>query len=151
MQISPSVVLAGGGEGAEYLLGTSHSSPKAGRVFAWRHHELAGPVPPEWGSWEPWSSVSVLHALAFPWSRCNLTAEPWAPPGSLFQSKRGRQREAERRGWGALGDYRAPWNLAGPNLRGRESPALSTARTLRGIHLPGKPIAVPAPQLRLSI
>lgn len=48
-----------------------------------------------------------------------------------------------------MGDCRAPWNLAGPNLRGRESSALSTTRTLRGgTRLPGKPIAVLAPQLQ---
>lgn len=117
MQISAGVVLAGDVEAAEPLAGTPHSPPPphAGLVAAWRHRKLEGPVPPGWGSLEPWSSVSILHAFPFPWPRCNRAAAPWPPPGSLFQS----ERPAGRGGGGEVGDYKAPWHLAGPILRHR--------------------------------
>lgn len=88
MQISPGVVLAGGGEDEEPLAGTPHSRPHTGRIVAWLPSELAGSVPPGWGSLEPWSSVSVLHTLPFPWTLCGRAEEPWPPPGSLFLRER---------------------------------------------------------------
>lgn len=91
--------------------GTPHSSLQAGRVAAWRHHELAGPVPPGWGSPEPWSSVSVLHALPFPWSQYNRTAAPWSPPGILFQN----ERQAGRGGVKSLGSLEETAKPLGTN------------------------------------
>lgn len=119
MQISAGVVFAGGGEREEPLAGTPHSRPHTGRIVAGRPSELAGPVPPGWGSLEPWSSVSVLHTLPFPWTLCNRAEAPRPPPGSLFQSERRARRGGAER-LGNLGDCKAPWRLAGPNLRCRD-------------------------------
>lgn len=111
--------------------------------MVWRYGELAGSVPPGWGSLEPWSSVLVLHIVPFPWMQCSRAEAPWQPPGSLFQSERRARRGGAER-LGNLGDCKALWSLAGPNFRCKDRPPW---RAPRGTHLPGKPIAASMPRL----
>lgn len=65
-----------------------------------------------------WSPVSLLHALLFPWPRCNRAAARWPPP-VVYSRGRGQLGEAGRRGWGFWGTTTHPLHFAGPILRRR--------------------------------
>lgn len=147
MQISLRVVLAGGGEGAEPSLGLPTPAPTPGGWLQGDAASSRGRSSPKRARRSPGARfrfytrpVSVLAVQ----SRCGALA---ATRQFIPKLETG----GERRGGVAgksQGDCRALWNVAGPNVRRREGPAARAPRPLRGrTHLPGKPIAVPAPQL----
>lgn len=106
MQISPSVVLAGGGEGAEPLAGTPHSSPQAGGSLHGDTVSSRGRSRPDRARQSPGARFRFCMRSHFRGCRVIAPQRPGLHQ-AVYSRVRDRRGEAGRRGWGA-------WETAEP-------------------------------------